>query len=229
MTPFAFRRGPGCPPRIVLERASTGDHADGLAAHLTTCAHCQQQLTELKTFTAEFLAARPTERFVKNLQRGRRPRQLALIGALVAAALAVFLLVPREPEVHFKGSLSSITLKRGETLSALTSGTPLQPGDALRFSVNAPAAGFAVVLERDDSGRVTVVAPFDARAPLAVGEGLTVLPDSAVLDAVKGRERFVTIFSPHAFDLHEVSAQLERDEAVRCEACRVEVSTFDKP
>jgi hypothetical protein len=64
---------------------------------------------------------------------------------------------------------------------------------------------------------------------MAVGEGLTVLPDSAVLDDVKGRERFVTVFSPHTFDLHKVSAQLARDEAVRCEGCRVEVSTFDKP
>lgn len=229
MTPFPPKRGPACPPRIVLERASTGDEAEGFAAHLATCASCQQQLTELKTFTQEFIAARPAERLVKNVARRRRPQQLALVGALMAVTLAVFFLVPREHEVHFKGALSSITLKRGDVLGPLTEGTLLQPGDGLRFSVNAPSAGFAVVLERDDTGRVTVVAPFDARIPMAVGEGVTVLPDSAVLDGVKGRERFVTIFSPHAFELREVSAQLERDEAVRCDACRVEVSTFDKP
>jgi len=156
---------------------------------------------------------------------------LVVAAASVAAVLLVFLLprTPSGPAVLFKGSLVSISLKRGEQVTSLRDGDVLREGDALRFSVKTERAGHALVLNRDGQGKVTVVAPFNAKAPQGVPEGTTVLDDSAVLDATRGKETFVTVFAPAAFEVASVTRQLEAGQPVTCSGCVVEVSTFDKP
>jgi hypothetical protein len=146
------------------------------------------------------------------------------------ASVGVTQLVTRGSGVTLKGGLTSITLKRGEAISSVAPGSTLAPGDALRFSVRAPRDGYALVLEKDGTGKVTVVAPFGAKEPFAVPAGTIVLPDSAVLDAVRGQETFVTLFSERPFDVERAVAALQRGAPREaCDGCQVEVSTFDKP
>ncbi|MFZ5446136.1 MAG: DUF4384 domain-containing protein [Myxococcota bacterium] len=231
MTPSFTPRRPGCPPRLHLEQASGGDWPPGVEAHVAACADCARELSALVEQQRAFLAARPTGRFVAQLERRRGTRRGLVLGGLVAvaAALTLTFALPPSPHLTFKGALTRVTVQRGAQQFSADERTALREGDALRFTVQAPAPGFVVVLERDGQGHVTVVAPFGARAALAVQAGQTVLPDSAVLDATKGPERFVTVFAERSFDVAALAAQLEQGEPVRCDGCRVEEAKFDKP
>jgi hypothetical protein len=232
---LAPARASACPPRVQLEQASAGDWLPGVQGHVEGCTSCAAQVKSMQAMTAEFLAARPEERFVKQLdaraaqQPRRRSPLLAFAGALGALVLAAGVTQWLRPAgVTMKGGLTHITLKRGEQISSLGASSKLAAGDALRFSVLAPHDGYAVVLERDSTGKVTVVAPFDAKEPKAVNQGTSVLPDSAVLDATPGAETFITVFSTRAFDLPAVVQSAQRID-LQCDGCLVEVSTFDKP
>lgn len=229
--PLAPSRGPECPPRLQLEQASAGDWLPGVKTHVDGCASCTAQVKSLQAMTAEFLAARPEERFLKQLEARpvmKKPR-VSVFAYAAAAAMALLISAAGYSQlrggsgVGLKGSLARISVKRGETVSTLTSGEKLAPGDALRFEVQAKSDGFAVVLERDATGKVTVVAPFDAKEPMAVRAGTTELPDSAVLDATRGPETFITIFSERPFDVSQAARTLS------CDGCQVETSTWEKP
>jgi len=215
---------------------SAGEAGPAVSAHLPTCDGCRRYVERLAHESAAFVSARPADRFVTQLETraktpGRSRGFLVVAAASVAAVLLVFLLprTPSGPAVLFKGSLVSISLKRGEQVTSLRDGDVLREGDALRFSVKTERAGHALVLNRDGQGKVTVVAPFNAKAPQGVPEGTTVLDDSAALDATRGKETFVTVFAPAAFEVASVTRQLEAGQPVTCSGCVVEVSTFDKP
>lgn len=228
-------RGPGCPPAIDLEREASGEDVPAVRAHLPTCEPCRGYVEKLRAESAAFQKARPPERFLSQLEArpraARGPRTLFLVAA-ATAALLVLVLFPktRDPApVLFKGSLSSITVKRGDSVTVLQAGDTLAEGDALRFSVKTERPGFALVLNRDGRGKVAVVAPFNATAAQAIPEGTTVLDDSAVLDATKGRETFVTVFAPRAFESAPLLKLLEARQPVTCEGCVVEEASFEKP
>ena len=217
---------------------SAGEDVPSVGAHVPTCDACRSYVERLAQESTAFVSARPAERFLSQLEARvsapapKRTRGLVVVSlASLAAVLLVLLLppTPTGPAVLFKGSLVSISLKRGDQVSALREGDLLREGDALRFSVKSERPGHALVLNRDGQGKVTVVAPFNAKAPQGVPEGTTVLDDSAVLDATKGKETFVTVFAPAPFDVASVVGQLETGQRVTCSACVVEVSTFDKP
>lgn len=228
-------RGPDCPPGIELERLAAGEDVPAVTPHVAGCEACQETVATLRSEADAFLRARPTERFLAQLDdaKARRPSSrrrlvVALAGAL-ATAVVVALVLPgeRPPAVHFKGALASILVKRDGVVRPLQASDVLQAGDALRFSVTVERPGFAVVLNRDGRGKVAVVAPFGAGAQ-AIPEGTTVLEDSAVLDATSGRETFVTVFSPRAFEVAPLVRQLEASQQVQCEGCVVETASFDK-
>jgi hypothetical protein len=228
-------RSVSCPPAVDLERASAGDDVPTVSAHLLTCESCRTCVERLARESEAFVSARPAERFLAQLEGrkqapARSPRLVVATVVAVAVGLLVFLF-PRtatRPAIVFKGSLVSLSLKRGTQVMSVREGDVLREGDALRFSVKAPRKGYALVLNRDGQGKVTVVAPFNATAPQGVAEGTTVLDDSAVLDATKGKEVFVTVFAPVAFDVGSIMKQLEAGKPVTCDGCVVEVSTFDK-
>ncbi|MBL8918934.1 MAG: DUF4384 domain-containing protein [Myxococcaceae bacterium] len=229
-------RGPDCPPRIELERLAAGEDVPAIAPHVAGCAACQATVATLRSDADAFLRARPVDRFLGQLDTARarkassrRGLVVALSGAL-AAAVVVALVLPGEPQpgVHFKGALASVLVKRDGVVRPLQPGEVLQAGDALRFSVTVERPGFAVVLNRDGRGKVTVVAPFEATGPQAIGEGTTVLEDSAVLDATVGRETFVTVFSPRPFEVPPLVRELAASSPVQCGGCVVETASFDK-
>jgi len=228
-------RGPACPPAVELERACAGESVPSVAAHVPTCSACREYVEALRSLTDDFVRARPAARFLSQLEAkrrmtSRRPQALVL-GALAALVAVLVVAAPwrTDEPVLLKGSLLSIYVKRGAAVTPLGTGDVLREGDALRFSMTTSRAGHALVLNRDPRGQVTVVAPFNAAAPQPVPEGTTVLEDSAELDATKGRETFVGLFAPTAFDVSRVVRQLEAGEPVTCKGCVVEVSTFDKP
>lgn len=226
-------RGPACPPAVDLERASVGDAPSTLTDHLSTCAACSEYVQKLKSETDAFVRARPPERFLEQLEARPTKRPTSFIvgfGFAAALALALVFVVRQPPSapVLFKGGLVSIAVNRNGTVTTLSSGDVLHAGDALRFSVTAPSAGHAVVINRDGKGRVTVVAPFQASAPQPLNAGVTALDDSAVLDEVAGPERFVTVFSSKTFEIAPLVKQLEQDAVVSCAGCTVETQTFEK-
>lgn len=231
-------RSTGCPPRLHLEQASGGDWLPGVQAHVTSCSSCTTQLDALRAQATAFVAARPTERFQTqlasraNVSQSKTPRAWLAAVTVAAMAAVLWLVVPQPHDdsgITLKGSMTSITLKRGELQRPATPDLRLEPGDALRFSLHVPHDGFAVVFERDVTGKVTVVAPFAATSPAAVNAGTQTLPDSAVLDAVRGPERFTTVFSDRPFDVQAVSTALARGEPSLCDGCTVETVIFEKP
>ena len=234
-------RGPGCPPRLHLEQASAGDWLPGVQQHVEGCEACTVEVKSLQAMTADFLAARPVERFVQQVEareaaaprRARSPFAVfafaTAMSGLILFTLAALLGGDPSSGVTLKGGgLAHITLKRGDAVTTLAKDARLAPGDALRFSVVTQREGYAVVLERDATGKVTVVAPFGVKEPKAVNAGTNVLPDSAVLDDVRGRETFITLVSERPFDVQQAVTAYEQQRAFECD-CVVEVSTFDKP
>ncbi len=227
-------RTSACPPAIDLERLSAGEPVPTLDAHVKACPHCSGYLAQLTQTAEAFVKARPPQRFLAQLEKRERPasstaRWVAVASAVAAVVLAIVTVRgPGSSGVSFKGSLVSITVKRGDAVSTLKDGETLREGDALRFSVKVDRPGHALVLERDGRGKVTVVAPFNAKTPQRVAAGSTVLDDSAVLDATVGQETFVTVFAEAPFEVEPLVRQLESNQAVSCAGCSVEASSFDK-
>jgi len=227
----------GCPPPASIEQLASGEvSGDALAAHVSGCASCQAELAKLQEEQRAFLAARPKELFVAQVERRaarsrRGPAKMLAVAMAGAGALAVLLIAQQRPvenRVSFKGALASIHVQRAGTEHALGAGEALHPKDALRFVIHAERAGYAAVFERDAQGTVAVVAPYNAKNPQAIAPGSTALPDSAVLDAVPGTESFFSVYSPEPFDIAAITTQLAAGTAIDCRPCTVELSRFEK-
>lgn len=239
------RRGPGCPPAAALEALSAGEpQPDEVASHLRGCPACAAQLAALREASAAFLKAKPPELFLRQLERREeaaraRPRGLrGLVAALaVAAPLAlVAILAPRVFQPA--GGEAGVTFKGGGAFRVAVShggGAPelaapdgvVRAGDALRFSYEAPADGYLLVLGLDGRGEAAVLHPYGAArgAPVAAG-AREFLPGSVVLDDAPGPEFLFAVFSPAPVEagplLAALRAQARRPEpAVACQGCAV--------
>jgi hypothetical protein len=225
-------------PRLALEEAAVTSPPDEVAAHLVDCASCRTYVETLRANAARFLSAHPPERFLSQIARRRKsPARnwlpaAGLLATTAAGALAVMTLLPKlsteRPAIQLKGSLVSTFVQRQGEAIPLRTGDALHPNDAVRFVVKAEQAGFAAVLERDPSGRVTVIAPFGAARPQPVSPGSTALADSAILDSTVGKDHFVAIFSTEPFALAPLVDALSTAQELPCRSCRVETLEFDK-
>src|SRR5690349_2605829 len=125
LTPSLPARGPACPPVVVLEQLSVAGQAEPhLAAHLDSCEDCHGYVTALREAATAFRAARPTERFLHQLE-GRAapaPRETAwrrflpagLSGTLALVLLGVWLTRPEQPVPWtLKGDGVTVYLQRG--------------------------------------------------------------------------------------------------------------------
>ena len=130
----------------------------------------------------------------------RRPWALWTMG-LVAAAAAVFLLIPRgeAPGVRTKGGLSVKAAIQGEGAPRMFDASDgVHPGDRIRLTVEDPGGGFLTVLLEERSGDVDIL-----YRPEELGElvpGAHMLPDSLRLDDALGRERLYVIMSNERLD-----------------------------
>jgi hypothetical protein len=232
----------------VLEALSAGETApEAIRAHVEGCSACNSQLAALTAERDAFLRARPSERFLRQLERRAATspapapwRRLLPALAVCVPLLAVVLLVPRflpqEGGVRLKGGSFQVVVARGgDAPELLASDSLVRPGDALRFSYEAPEAGHLLVLELDGRGAASVFHPFggEASAPLLARQR-DFLPGSVVLDEAPGPEWLFAIFSPRPLEAGPLLAQL-REQAGRaeptlsCPDCSVSVLRLRKP
>jgi hypothetical protein len=78
----------------------------------------------------------------------------------------------------------------------------LEAGDQLGFFYSASRAGFLTVIDRDETGRLTLLTDALAIAP---GEAVS-LPDGAELEPGKGCDWLVAVFSDRPLDRARVEA-----------------------
>lgn len=237
-------RGPQCPPALALERMLAGEPSSA-APHVDQCRHCQSYLEALHSQQVAFLAARPTERFVHQLERRattrlRWPRWQWWCPTLGLAAVALIALQLPKPDgggdATLKGSPFRAMLKATGAAepSVLSADALLQAGDVLRFAYDAPRPGYLMVLDLDGTEEATSVYPLGAErsAPIAPG-GPQPLPGAIKLDDRPGPEWLIAVFSETPIELEALSSQLRGQSrraklAVRCQACQVETLRFQK-
>jgi|GEM_PF-1293205 len=235
-------RGPECPPAVVLEALSAGEPTpEATRAHVKACAACGAQLDALTGGRDVFLRARPTDRFLRQLEhreasatRAPSPwrRLFPVLAAVVPALVLVLVVGPRLLQdgsgVTWKGDAFRVVAARaGAEAAPLAQDSTVKAGDRLRFAYEAPEAGHLLVLELDGRGGASVFHPFDgtASAPLPAGQR-DFLPGSVELDDAPGTEWLFAVFSPRPLQAAPLLAQL-REQAGRaeptltCEGCRV--------
>jgi hypothetical protein len=206
-----------------------------IRTHVEGCAACRGQLEALTSGRDAFLRARPTEMFLRQVDRraAAAPRRRWLLTALAACVplLLVVVIVPRlvgDDGVRMKGEGFRVVASRaGGAPELLASDAEVRPGDALRFAYESPEAGHLLVLELDGRGSASVFYPYgaDRSAPLAAGQR-EFLPGSVVLDDAPGPEWLLAVFSSRPLEaaplLDMLRAQAGRAEpTLSCDGCRV--------
>jgi hypothetical protein len=217
MTPAA-QRGPDCPSAFELEAFSAGESA-GLAAHVGGCDACGAYVDTLRKGRDAFVRLRTPELFLAQVERraAQRPAPrrwgwLALVPLAAAAAAVLVLTVPPKggDDVTLKGERFHVLVKRGDAAPERVRGDAmLRGGDALRFTFDAPRDGQLAVLDLDGTERVTAFYPPQGATSAPVHSGADApLPGSTVLDDAPGPEWLIAVFSPEAFEVAPLAAQL---------------------
>jgi len=210
-------------PDSLLERY-LADALDELTrAHLETILASspvdKARLKELRADSNTFLFQHPPEALVERLQqqRTRRPwwRHWPVLLAPVAAVAMVLLVLPRRPttgpDILTKGpAILVVHRKTDQGSEVVSSGTPLVPGDSIRFEVRAAGSGFVAVLGRDARGVVTVYHPYEGTAAARFEAAQPYLPGAFVLDETLGREDLYVLTSPRPFELEWAVQALEQ-------------------
>jgi hypothetical protein len=157
-------------------------------------------------------------------------KSFSLVSGLAAAAAAILVLSPA-PGERSKGSKAfslGMYVQHGEEVRRAGPGDPVHPGDAVRFSLRAPADGFAAVLSRDPRGHASIYFPAGSRAA-AVGAGSdTALPLSTRLDESVGTEQLLGLFCDRAVELEPIRAGLEQATPAIPEGCQTSQWSFEK-
>jgi hypothetical protein len=226
----------------VLEALSAGEATpDATRAHVKACATCGAQLDALTARRDAFLKARPSDRFLRQLERreataARAPspwrRLFPVLAAVVPALVLVLVVGPRlgqdGPGVLDKGDgFRVVAARTGSEPMALALDSVVKAGDRLRFAYESDTPGHLLVLELDGRGNASVFHPFDgqASAPLAAKQR-DFLPGSVELDDAPGAEWLFAVFSTQPLQAAPLLAQL-REQAGRaepkltCDGCRV--------
>ena len=110
----------------------------------------------------------------------------------------------------FSGFALAMYVQHGTAVRRAAPGESVSPGDAVRFSITAPAAGFVAVLSLDAEKRASVYFPLGAQAaPTAAGADLA-LPQGTRLDATVGEEHLTALFCTAPVALEPLRAALEQ-------------------
>jgi hypothetical protein len=161
-------------------------------------------------------------------------------GSLAAAAAAALLLVAvllqapppeEEPGIRQKGSLGlNVYLRRDGRVQEALTGEEFRAGDQLRFAIEAPAPGFALVVGLEPRGRLYPCYPLDpgAGAQPVPGGVSGPLPGAVELDESPGEERLFLIWCPRPFGPDELRPTGPAELAVPAE-CRATHFVLRKP
>lgn len=200
------------PSRLMLESFAFSPNSlpanAATSAHVSGCSTCQRQVATMKQEREAFMFAHPPATVLAKLKQPqqRGPIWLAWASfAAVAAVLLAWLLVsfsssqPMQvpPQIALKGGVRLEVLVSRENAPArpMPDGSPLRPGDVLRFNFTAPHDGYLFIANLDATGVVTRYYPQGEERSAPVRQGTRLLPGAIALDRFEGREAVVALFS----------------------------------
>jgi hypothetical protein len=195
----------GCFSDLTIDRLLVGElrgkpEQDAVLGHLATCATCRERRAVLEHAQLN----PPPERVVARAPRGAWRRPVPLTAALVAASVAALFVVRRQAsppagvgahDEQLKGGslVAEAVVRHADTgrVEPVAAGDELRAGDAIRFRVRTPRAGYLVVLGVDAHGEVSRYVPPAGTAARLAGPGEITPEGSVVLDGIEGREQIV--------------------------------------
>jgi hypothetical protein len=226
-----------------LERLAADDLPEAEAASLRARLTPQDEarLAELQRSNAEILAALPPTAVAAEV-RGRASRSKRwplwpiLIPATAAAALLVFVAVPRpfgpanpaDDVTRIKGLAPQLVAFRDTPAGPeeLAPGATVRAGDVLQLRYQAAGQGYGAIVSIDGRGGVTLHLPEREGDGAALRVPAAPLPHSYQLDDAPGFERFIFVTSAEPF---EVAAVLAAAHALAPSPARAEREPLPLP
>jgi hypothetical protein len=244
-----------------VELASTYPRERTHSEHLLNCALCAARKRVLLKERASYLTLHPSEAFVtaavRSAEQQRKRRFFAgkLVRSglverrvwtglgLAASAFVLLVLLTRSgsitpttistDKVRYKGSEAfEVYVRHSGSDFKLRDGAALSPGDQLAFLYVISRPRYLLLVSIDDAGVITRYFPGNnesAARPLATGRAQ--LPVGIELDARRGQERLVAVFSSDPID--ETNARQALSLALREVRARgqgiADLTKFDIP
>lgn len=227
------RRQPDCPSELELDRFEQAELDPArkmvLDAHVPTCPDCQARIAERQALM-NAISAPERRRMINHIMEAaaaaatpatpwwRRwlfERPLMPAFAAACAMAIAFISLRGVPELdsgsdglRTKGALGlTVYREHAGAVELASSGETMAPGDRLRFGIEVPAAGHAMIVGIEASGSAYVCYPTNGSERSAeVSAGRTeALPGAIALDDSTGRESLHLIHCPEPFSLDEVT------------------------
>lgn len=203
----------------------------GVEAHARACPTCAEALAALHLAHESFdrdVHARTAPALAERARGGWTRHRAAWVWLVSAPAAALVVLVGwgvlrnpalLGPDLRTKGpgetAAAPVALevfaRRGEQVFAVSSQTPLEAGDAIRFVIRKPPAlGHLLVVGVDAGGAVTVYHPFGGARSAELGaDGRVEVTGSITLDDRPGPERLFALLSRQPIALGAVKPALD--------------------
>jgi hypothetical protein len=213
-------RAEGCASDLALDRMLSGELEE--SPHVKACQACAARLGDLRAERAGVIPL-----------GARRKKWIPAVAGLVAAAAAVVLFVrlggePRGVSAKGAGDALSMHVLRDGQPSPWLPGSPLRPGDKLRFSVNGHGERWIAVLARDGAGLASVYFPMGSTTQKVGLDGPTPLPGSVTLDAITGHEVVHAVICEAEVLIGPLQRALQANALVAPPGCTLASLQYDK-
>lgn len=214
-----------------LEEAAFGHPDPETAAAIEADPELRAARDGLRAERDAFLAARPPAPFIDGViaasdRRRRRTGFMAGAGVLAAAAaLALIIGRPTEPDIAFKGEGPLLRVHRARGGLATPYEGRLEPGDVLRFSVSTEAPLEVALFDYDGRGP-----PSRWAGPHRLKTPTEALPGSIQLDQSTSDEVLILVHCAESPDWSELEAWLsEQLEDVEVGAAQARLRDASPP
>jgi len=218
------RRPEGCLSELSAERYLAGE-VDGAAlktveTHLGACAHCGAMVTAMRGVSwradpavlREHLEGEPI--FARLARWFARPAVLVPAAGLVLVLAAAPLVVRQMIDagaVREKGGIGlRVFVKTADGSRPAMQGERLRAGDAIKFAVSPGGQRYVMVVNVEETGKVTRYYPRDEQSAPTDPHREAVLPTSITLDDYHGVERVYAVFSDKPLAFGDVAAAVRK-------------------
>jgi hypothetical protein len=208
---------------LVIDQARI---APELRLHLADCEHCSRRLRGMEHARAQHALEYPAGHFARLVTKAAaarhapaRPRlhwRWALFGGtltLAIAAAALAWLMPSKPVIRYRGSGISLQayVRSGTGSRELHQGEALSAGAQLAFTYTVAEPQHLLLFGVDDGGTITRYFPDGniARSSALSAGATRQLPVGIELDARRGHERLIALFSETVLDEARARAAIE--------------------